>query len=46
MILVGRGIEESQAQAVVGACIAAIVAVYNLSQGWIDKEKVKNGGSQ
>lgn len=43
MLMVAQGTDEATAQAVVGACIALIIAVYNWSQGKVDAELAKNG---
>ncbi len=44
LALTARGIDEEMAQAVVGAGIAFLIAIYNVSQGGVDKAAASNGG--
>lgn len=46
MVLVAKGIDEATAQAAVGACIAAIIAVYNIMEGRVDVARSANGGEK
>ena len=45
LALTASGIEDEMAQAVVGAAIALILAIYTISQAGVDKEIAKANGN-